>query len=147
MGFLDLTGLGSVFEFAGKIIDKIFPDKTKAEEVKLEMFKAQQAGALQELQNEFQLTLQQIAVNIEEAKNGSIFVSGWRPAVGWVCASALFYNYVAMPFIVWAVKVWIPEAPAMPTLNIGELMTLLFGMLGIGAMRSYDKQSANTDNK
>jgi len=144
---MDITGIGSIADFASKVIDKIFPDKDKAEQVKLEMFKAQQQGDLQEAQNAFQLAVQQIATNIEEAKNGSVFVSGWRPAVGWVCASALAYNYVIMPLAYWTVKCFSPAAPAMPALDIGELMTLLFGLLGIGAMRSFDKIKANTDNK
>jgi hypothetical protein len=141
MGF-DITGLGSVFDFGSKILDKIFPDKTKAEEAKLEMFKMQQAGQLQEIQNDFNLMIQQIAVNAEEAKSASTFVAGWRPFVGWVCGAAFAYNYVLMPFIVWA-AIWIdPKAPAMPILDMGELSTLLFGMLGLGAMRSYDKKNS-----
>ena len=147
MGLLDITGIGSIADFAGKVIDKIFPDKTAAEAAKLEMFKLQQQGALQEVQNDFQLMVQQIATNLEEAKNGNLFVSGWRPAVGWVCASALAYNYVIMPFAYWAAKSFFPQVAPLPILDMGELMTLLFGMLGIGAMRSFDKIKANTDNK
>jgi hypothetical protein len=90
MGLLDVTGIGSIADFAGKVIDKIFPDKTAAEAAKLELFKLQQQGAMQELQNEFQLAMQQGATNIEEAKNGSKFVSGWRPAVGW-CVHLLLH--------------------------------------------------------
>jgi hypothetical protein len=143
MGF-DITGLGSIFDFGGKIIDKIFPDKDAADKAKLEMMKMQQNGELQVLQNEFNLAMKQGEINVEEAKNASIFVSGWRPFVGWVCGSAIAYNYVAMPLLVWAAK-WIdPNAPGMPVLETGELMTLLLGMLGIGAMRSYDK--ANSPN-
>jgi hypothetical protein len=138
MGF-DITGLGSLFDFGSKIIDKIFPDKTAAEAAKLEMFKLQQQGEMQQIQNEFNLMLEQVKVNAEEAKSGSIFVSGWRPAVGWVCASALAYNYVLMPFIVWFAKLFYPDAPPMPILNIGELMTLLIGMLGLSGMRSFEK--------
>jgi len=138
MGF-DITGLGSIFDFGGKIIEKIFPDKDKADAAKLEMFKMQQAGELTALQNEFQLAIKQGEINVEEAKSASTFVAGWRPFVGWVCGVALAYNYVAMPFLAWLAK-WIdPGAPAMPILETGELMTLLLGMLGLGAMRSYDK--------
>ena len=100
----------------------------------------QQKGELIGIQNDFQLALKQGEINVEEAKNSSIFVAGWRPFVGWICGIALAYNYVAMPFLVWAAK-WIdPSAPTMPTLDSGELMTLLLGMLGVGAMRSYDKK-------
>jgi hypothetical protein len=141
MGF-DITGLGAVFDFGSKLIDKIFPDKDKAEAAKLEMFKLQQQGSLTEIQNMFQLAMKQGEINVEEAKSTSTFVSGWRPFVGWICGIAIAYNYIAMPFITWAAK-WIdPGAPPMPALETSELMTLLLGMLGLGAMRSYDKQTA-----
>ena len=144
---LDLSGFGAAFDFVGKVVDKIFPDKTEAEKIKLAMFQAQQQGLMAELQNQFNLMLQQAAINIEEAKNGSVFVSGWRQFVGWVCGSALAYNYIAQPFIYWAVKCFYPGTPVPPSLDIGMLSTLLVGMLGIGAMRSFDKVKANTDNK
>ena len=147
MGLLDVSGVGSVFDFCGKVIDKIFPDKDKANEAKLEMFKLQQASEGQQIQNEFQLSIQQAAINVEEAKNGSVFVSGWRPAVGWVCVIALAYHYVLSPFAYWTAKCFFPAVPALPSLDLGELMTLLIGMLGLGAMRSFDKVRANTDNR
>lgn len=138
MGF-DITGLGSVFDFVGKVVDKIFPDKTKAEEVKLEMLRLQQAGALKEIELEYNIMLEQIKVNMEEAKSSRLFVSGWRPFVGWVCGGSFAYNYILMPFIVW-IAAWVSgTAPVMPELDMGELTTLLFGMLGLGAMRSFDK--------
>lgn len=138
MGF-DITGLGSVFDFVGKVVDKIFPDKTKAEEVKLEMLRLQQAGALKEIELEYNIMLEQIKVNMEEAKSSRLFVSGWRPFVGWVCGGAFAYNYIMMPFIVWIAAWASGTAPVMPELDMGELTTLLFGMLGLGAMRSFDK--------
>lgn len=146
MGF-DFTGLGAVFDFGSKLVDKIFPDRDKADQVKFEMLKLQQEGAFKELDLEYNNRTQQIAVNIEEAKNGSIFVSGWRPAVGWTCAFALAYNFILQPFLFWLAKCFFPTVPLPPMLDMGMLMTLLLGMLGIGAMRSYDKQNANTDNK
>ncbi len=120
-------------------IDKIFPDKDKAEAAKLEMFKLGQQGQLQEAMNTFQLAMEQTKVNTEEAKSQSVFVAGWRPFIGWVCGVALAYNYVVMPFIVWLSTWGSKTAPGMPVLDMGELMTLLFGMLGLGAMRTYEK--------
>lgn len=139
---MDLTGIGSIFDFGSKIIDKIFPDKDKAEAAKLEMFKLQQAGELKEIDNQFQLMVEQIKVNAVEASSTNIFVSGWRPFVGWVCGFAFAYNYVFMPFLVW-VALWIDPkgAPEMPVLDMGELTTLLFGMLGLGVMRTYEKKN------
>ncbi len=131
--------LSAILNIISVGIDKIFPDKDKAEAAKLEMFKLGQQGQLQDAMNTFQLATEQIRVNVEEAKSQSVFVAGWRPFIGWVCGVALAYNYVAMPFIVWGAR-WISDkAPAMPALDMGELSTLLFGMLGLGVMRTVEK--------
>jgi hypothetical protein len=136
---LDITGLGSVFDFGSKVIDKIFPDKDAADKAKLEMLKLQQAGEFKELEQSFELAKKQIDVNAEEAKNANIFISGWRPFIGWVCGAAFAYNYVFMPFITYFMNFFYSTAPEMPLLDMGELTTLLFGMLGLGAMRTYEK--------
>ena len=124
--------------FLSGIIDKVFPDKDKADQVKLEMFKLQQQGGMQEVQNAFQIALQQIAVNLADAQSGKWWQQ-WRPFIGWVCGAAFAYNYVVMPFLVWFVALFVPDAPAMPALDMSELTTLLFGMLGLGAMRTIEK--------
>ena len=138
---LDITGLGSIFDFGGKILDKIFPDKDAADRAKLELFKLQQAGELKQIENDFNLAMEQLKVNAIEAAHPSVFVSGWRPAVGWVCVAAYCYNYVAMPLIVWSAQLIMAsdKVPAMITLDTGELTTLLFGMLGIGTLRTVEK--------
>jgi len=129
----------AILNLGSQVIDKIFPDKDAADKAKLEIFKLEQEGKLEELKNTFQNWTKQIEVNIIEASNPSIFVSGWRPFVGWICGIALAYNYIAMPFIVWIVKCFYPNSPEMPILDMFELMTLLFGMLGIAKLRSVDK--------
>jgi hypothetical protein len=138
MGF-DITGLGSIFSFGTAIIDKIFPNADEANKAKLAMLQLQQNGDLKVLDEQFQLAMKQGEVNAIEAASEKWWKAGWRPFIGWVCGTALAYNYVLMPFIVYFAKLFKPDAPAMPVLDIGTLMTLLFGMLGIGAMRSYDK--------
>jgi hypothetical protein len=95
--------------------------------------------ALQIQQLEASIVNAQMQVNLAEAGNTNVFVSGWRPFVGWTCGIALFYNYIFMPLFTYC-AVWISTAaPAMPTLDSGELMTLLFGMLGLGGLRTYEK--------
>jgi len=136
---LDITGLGSVFDFLSKGIDKIFPDKNEANKAKLEMLRLQQEGEFKELDLEFKAAANQAAINLKEAENLSVFVSGWRPAVGWVCVSAYAFNYLALPVLNWISK-WIDaNAPAVVALETGELTTLLFGMLGIGGLRTFEK--------
>jgi hypothetical protein len=140
MGF-DLTGLGSVFDLGSKILDKIWPNKDEADKAKLALLQMQQNGELKGLEQEFNLAIEQIKVNAVEAESPSTFVSGWRPFVGWVCGVAFAYNYVFMPFIVYVVHCFNTSLPGMPTLEMSELSTLLMGMLGLGAMRSYDKKN------
>ena len=135
---LDITGLGSVFDFGGKIIDKMFPDKDAADRAKLELFKLQQAGELQQLAQEFELAKAQLAVNQQEAQSASVFVSGWRPAIGWVCAFALAYQYLVRPIAVWALRARGVDVPDMPGLDEG-LWQLLLGMLGLGGLRTFEK--------
>jgi len=128
---LDLTGIGSIANLAESAINKIWPDKTEAEKNKFLLL-------TQELTQSFQVVVKQIEVNIEEAKHESVFVAGWRPAIGWVCGASLAYNYVLQPFLAWLLNV-VGVVNNMPALDMGELMTLLLGMLGLGALRSYDK--------
>lgn len=87
----------------------------------------------------------QTDINKEEAKSSSLFVSGWRPAVGWVCVTALAYQFLLFPMAQWfwsaaqaANWVSLGLVPP-PPLDTGLLMTLITGMLGIGGMRSFDK--------
>ena len=73
-------------------------------------------------------------LNKAEANHRSIFVAGWRPAIGWVGAMILFFNYIAAPILSWA----LPESQP-PTLDLDALWPVITGMLGIAGMRSYDK--------
>ena len=136
---VDITGLGSVFDFGSKVLDKIFPNKDEADKAKLALLQVQQAGEFKQLELEAQLAIEQIKVNAVQAANPSIFVSGARPAIMWVCVAAYAYNYVAMPIIVWAATWYDKTAPAMITLDTSELTTLLFGMLGIAGLRTVEK--------
>ena len=73
-----------------------------------------------------------------EAGNPSVFVSGWRPFIGWVCGAALCFQYLVRPFWVWGAAVWLPDSPVPPTLD-GMLWELIMGMLGIGGLRTVEK--------
>lgn len=77
----------------------------------------------------------QAQINSVEAKHRNIFVSGWRPAVGWVCAFALAYNFILRDLLVW----WVGVESAPPALQMEHLMTVLIGMLGLGGMRTFEK--------
>jgi hypothetical protein len=119
------------------IIDKIFPDKDKADLAKLELFRLQQSGELALLAAEAEIVKGQLEINTEEAKSASLFVAGWRPAVGWLCVAGLTYNFVLQPLLTWVSRIYDFDAP--PQLDIEDLIMLLLGMLGLGGLRSFEK--------
>lgn len=82
--------------------------------------------------------LKQMEVNAEEAKSASLFVAGWRPAIGWCCAAALAYQYLLVPLGTW-IAAWNGiSVPPPPSLDSG-LWELMAGMLGLGALRTVEK--------
>lgn len=92
------------------------------------------------------LQMGQLKVDEAEANSTNWFVAGWRPAVGWVCALAFAYSYIVFPFLQFAVYTWadpvtIKQIAALPHLNLGDMMPVLLGMLGLGGMRSYEKSN------
>ena len=91
-----------------------------------------------------EIALAQISVNAAEAASGSLFKGGWRPCVGWVCAIAFFYHFVGQPLIIFIVALTGAEIPPLPEFDMGTLLTVLGGMLGIGSLRTYEKQKGIT---
>jgi hypothetical protein len=85
----------------------------------------------------------QLEINKVEAQHGSIFVAGWRPAVGWICGISLGWNFIIHPMLLWLAFI-LPDIPidlsTAPQLDTGELMTVLLGMLGLGGLRTYEKR-------
>ena len=79
--------------------------------------------------------------NIEEAKHPSVFVSGWRPALGWLCVVLLAYAWIGRDLIVIGLSVADMAAVVkdLPVIGTGELMTLVMSLLGLGATRMYEK--------
>lgn len=135
--------LGGLFDIAGKVFDKIFPDPKQAAEAKLKMFELQQAGELKVLEAETALATGQMKINEIEAGSDSIFKSGWRPAVGWICVFGLFYQFVFLPFATFALTLYEVKA-VMPAMDLNTLMTLLFGLLGLGGYRTIEKLKGAT---
>ena len=127
----DLTGLGAVADLANGVISRIWPDASEAEKGKLTL-------ALAQLNAEVESAKVQAAVNAAEAANQNAFVSSWRPAVGWICATALGYQYVVYPLLLWLVT-FQPTLTAPKPVVSDVLMELLFGMLGMAGLRSYEK--------
>lgn len=121
---MDITGIGAVADLAKTAIDKIWPDKSEQEKQAL-------AAAVMVVQG-------QLDINKTEAANPSVFVSGWRPFIGWVCGGGCAWNWIGLPmakFIAVAVGHPITLSPA----DLGEMMPLLLGMLGLGGLRTVEK--------
>ncbi len=86
-----------------------------------------------------ELALAQVEVNKAEAASGSVWKGGWRPFVGWVCGTAFAYHFVIQPLAIFIVAAYGMEIPALPEFDMGQLMTVLMGMLGLGGLRSFEK--------
>jgi|TARA_R100001224_G_scaffold97971_1_gene68179 hypothetical protein len=84
------------------------------------------------------IDLAQLDINKTEAAHRSVFVSGWRPFIGWSCGVALAWSYVVTPILTFilAQTGYLVELPSM---NLGEMMPVLMGMLGLGGLRTFEK--------
>jgi hypothetical protein len=116
------------------ILDKVLPDKAANDAAKAQLITMQ-------LNGDIQAQLAQIDVNKTEAAAQSIFVAGWRPFVGWTCGSGLAYSAIVQPFMQFLLVAFHSnfDPAKLPVINTTELITLLGGLLGLGAMRTVEK--------
>lgn len=128
---MSLDPVTAILDIGSKVIDRLWPDPSQAAAAKLELFKLQQSGELAQITG-------QMEINKTEAASGSVFVSGWRPAIGWICGAALAYQYIARPVVSWGVIAAGHPLPPMPGLD-ENLWQLLLGMLGLGGLRTFEK--------
>lgn len=120
----------------GPILDgvlKLIPDKNARAAAK-EQFESQMLNAM------VGLVQGQLEINKEQAKHKSVFVAGARPFLLWVCGFAFAWQFVLQPMGTWVVLVVGVKLPPLPTLDIGPLMSLTLGMLGLGGLRTYEKR-------
>jgi hypothetical protein len=132
-----LDPITAALDLGGRLIDRLIPDPAQKQAAALELLKLQQTGELAQLTADTDLAKGQLGVNQAEASNANWFVSGWRPAVGWVCVLGLLYSFVVRPIGAPLAAKYL-GAP-MEALDMGTLGTLLFGMLGLGSMRTVEK--------
>lgn len=121
-----------------QLLDKILPDKGAADAAKLELLKMAQAGELAQLNADVTIATGQAETNKVEAASASLFVSGWRPMCGWTCALALAFKYIGGPLLV-MIGAYAGIDIKLPEIDSTELLPLLFGMLGLGALRTVEK--------
>ncbi len=134
----DLGGVGAVADLIKGVIGRIWPDPVQQAAAGLELAKLQQSGDLARMADESGLLMAQIGVNNTEAASEGIFKGGWRPFVGWVCGSALAWNFIARPAVV-TVAALCAHPVSLPSADMSDLMPVLLGMLGLGAMRTVEK--------
>ena len=106
------------------LLDKFIEDKDQKAALAHEIATMSEKHALEALKV-------QLEINKVEAAHHSVFVSGWRPCIGWVCALGLFYNVILANIL----GIWVD----VPEVDTTLLVPVMMGMLGIGAMRSYEK--------
>jgi len=139
---MNLLGIGQIISGIGNAADELFTSDEERARAAIEL-KRIDAGVAKE----------QIKLNAVEARHKSIFVAGWRPAIGWIGAVALAYQFVVYPLFVW---VWViaqaqgwlaDELSAPPVLPADALFSIVLGMLGVGGMRSWDKRNGTQTDR
>lgn len=138
---MNLLGIGTIIDAVGKVADDLITTDKERLEMALEARKLD----LEEKRIDQATDLAQIDVNRNEAAHPSVFVAGWRPAIGWVGVAALAWQFLLYPIATWAWK-WAQGAGHIPAgmeppplLDADQLWVILSGILGIAGMRSFEK--------
>jgi hypothetical protein len=129
----DITGIGSIADLATSVIDKIFPDKTKAAEALAALKQAQLAGDLKSIDDQFQIQLAQIQANAAEATKPGL---SFRDGAGWVCVIAFAISALKSP-IEWGCSL-AGHPVTLPSVDTSTSTTMLMALLGIGGMHVYE---------
>ena len=131
---MNLLGIGTVIDSVGKVIGDLHTSDKERLELELRAKEIDQS-----------IDLAQIEVNRAEAQHSSVFVAGWRPAIGWIGAAAMAYQFLLYPLMLWGWTYfqgtgWIPNELEPPKpLDADQLWVILSGILGIAGMRSFEK--------
>lgn len=123
--------IGALIEVGSKVLDRLFPDPAQADAAKLELLKMQQSG-------ELAIMTGQMDINKVEAASTSLFASGWRPFIGWVCGVGCAWNWIGLPVAKFALLAMGHPLDIEPA-DLSEMLPLLIGMLGLGTLRSYER--------
>lgn len=126
------AAVSAVSGLADSVVKRIWPDATEIEKAKLDQLKA-------EMQNEFNTVLGQLDINKAEATSSSVFVSGWRPFIGWVCGASLAYVGLVEPIGRFLATVIFAYTGIFPVIDTNLTMQILMGLLGLGGLRTFEK--------
>jgi len=120
------------FDLIKTSLDKFFPDADTE-------LKGRLAEAATQINNSYQLQLAQLEINKVEAASVSLFVSGWRPAIGWICGFSLCYSAIIEPIARFTATVIFAYVGVFPAIDTDITMQILMGLLGLAGMRSFEK--------
>ena len=121
------------------LLDRVIPDPQAKAQAQVELLRLQQDGAFRELDAALQTSLAQAKINEIEAQSQSGWQAGWRPLAGYVCVGGLAYEFLLRPLLPWVLTVaGVQGVPPLPSLD-DVLFELLFGMLGLGTLRTADR--------
>ena len=126
-----LSLIGSLIGPVSALLDKAIPDKDLKEKLAHEIATMAERQAHETVQA-------QLEINKKEAEHPSLFVSGWRPATGWVCVFGMAFNFILTPFTNMALELS-GSSVVVPMIDMEMLLPVLLGMLGLGAMRTVEK--------
>ena len=121
-----------------QLLDRIIPDPDARAKAKLELIKEENAQALEQMRLALQADQSQTQIDEAEAQNPNLFVSGWRPFIGWVCGVAFAYHFILQPMLAFLIANAGGNVK-LPVFDMQELTTVLMGMLGLGGLRTIEK--------
>lgn len=130
--------LAALIPVLGNMFDRIFPDPKAAADAKLQVMEMAQRGELAQLDADLKMATGQMEVNKVEAGHQSLFVAGWRPAIGWVCGAAFAFKFVVGPSVA-VLMAALGHPIVLPEFDFSEMSTILLGMLGLGTLRTVEK--------
>lgn len=130
--------IAAVIPLLGKVFDQIFPDPQAAADAKVKVMEMAQRGELANLEADVKLASGQLDVNKVEAASTSLFVAGWRPAIGWTCGAAFAFKFIGGP-AAFVLSQWAGHPITLPEFDFTEMSTILLGMLGLGGLRTVEK--------
>lgn len=133
---------GPLLDLGKDLIDRLWPDKVAQEKeraaAELELLRLTQSERMADKANEVAIALAQIKVNEKEAENPNVFVSGWRPFIGWTCGAAFLYAFLLGPMIT-SIAAANGYTVPLPPIDMDNMVYVLGGMLGLGGLRSLEK--------
>ena len=130
--------IAALLPMLGSVFDRLVPDPATAADAKVKVMEMTQRGELAQLDADLKMATGQVEVNRVEAAHQTLFVAGWRPAIGWTCAAAFAFKFVVGPSAV-VLMAMLGQPIDLPEFDFTEMSTILLGMLGLGGLRTVEK--------